>query len=242
MELDKMLQNKKPSVAFVLMVETGLLRKVLPEVDPLVKAKHNRNYHDEGEPWEHTLIVLDSVRKETDDLNVLWAALLHDVGKPLTELHEEGKITNHGHDKIGASVAVNLLTRLKAPSAQIKEVEFLILQHMRIKDVSTMKKSKVARLKANKYFSNLKLLATSDSKASSVDGRLDWVKGLDRVEEYKELPKPLINGMDLTSIGVEEGPRMGAILKHLMDLQLEGVFSNKKEALIFIRRNNLEEK
>jgi len=235
-ELDKMLLIKKPSVAFNMVNEFGLLKKILPEVYPLVHAKHNRTFHVEGEPWEHTLIVLDNVRKKTNNLNVLWGALLHDVGKPATEKHEIDRITNHGHGEVGASISNALLRRLRASNEQIKEVEFLVSNHMRIKNAGAMKKSKIARLKAEKYFDNLKLLAIADSKASPMSGRLVWVDELDKVEEFKKLPTPFITGIDLIAMGMEPGPKMGELLTNIMDLQLEKKITSKKEALDVVRK------
>lgn len=176
-----MLLSPEPSLVFEELEENQLLEKVLPEIYPLIAARHNRYYHPEGEPWEHTLIVIELVRKKTDNLNVLWAALLHDIGKPSTEKHLPDRITNHGHDKVGAEMAVRLLKRLEAPQEQIDEVEFLVKEHMRIKKVKEMRKKKIAKIKESEYYENLKILAIADSEATRFPGCLDWVEAVEEV-------------------------------------------------------------
>jgi poly(A) polymerase len=175
--------------------------------------------------------VLSLVEKRTHNLNVLWGALLHDIGKPATEKFENGVYSNHGHDEVGAKIAVDILRRLKAPNSQIEEVEFLVSQHMRIKNAPEMRKSKIARLKAEKYYEDLKLLSECDSLATGIEENLNWVYALDEVEEYKELPKPLVNGNDLISFGMKPGSAIGRILSILMDYQLEGKYKDREDAL-----------
>ena len=68
-----------------------------------------------GDVWTHTMLVLDKVREQSDNVNFLWAALLHDIGKPGTAgINSCGDINNHGHDKLGAEMALEIMTRLKA--------------------------------------------------------------------------------------------------------------------------------
>lgn len=230
MELDKILLTPKPSVAFALMELTGLLEKVLPEVSPLVTSHHNPEFHPEGNPWKHTKIVLDIVRSKSTNLPVLWGALLHDVGKPATEMWEDGKVTNHGHDEVGASIAVGLLRRLRASNDLIDEVEFLVLNHMKIKHAKEMRKAKLRRLLSSPFAADLLALSIADSEASPVTSRLDWIY-FDLGETVSDLPKPLVTGRDLIALGVKPGPAMGALLTKLMDRQLDDEFANKDDAL-----------
>lgn len=231
MELDKMLLTSRPLVAFELLESTGLLAKVLPELQPLVVAHHSTEFHPEGGPWMHTLFVLELVRNKSTSLPLLWGALLHDVGKAATERWEGDKVTNHGHDEAGAIIAASLLTRLKAPNDLIDEVEFLVLNHMRIKHAKEMKKAKLRRLLSSPFAADLLALSIADSAASPVPSRLDWV-GFDLCETVKELPRPLVTGHDLIALGVKPGPAMGELLNKLMDRQLEDEFSSREDALL----------
>ena len=70
-------------------------------------------HHPEGNVWNHTLLVLDEaakVRRISRDPKVfMWAALLHDIGKPETTRIRKGKITAYDHDKAGAELSKEFL-------------------------------------------------------------------------------------------------------------------------------------
>lgn len=109
-EVNKILLTKKPSFGFLKLQDTGLLRKFLPELAALdedVKG-HKNNFL-------HTLQVVDQVRELTSDIVVLWAALLHDIGKAVTKKYGEHGWTFHDHEGVGAKMVEKILTRLKMP-------------------------------------------------------------------------------------------------------------------------------
>lgn len=234
-EFEKILLLENCVSAIRMLFDFGLLEQFLPEVVALNSARHSEKWHPEGNPFVHSLIVLEKTRERTSDVNALWGALLHDIGKPLVEKEIDGRITSHGHDEVGAKLAVDILKRLRASNSQIEEVEFIVSQHMRIKLAGEMSKSKLSRLKAEKHYENLKIVSMCDSMSTGLDGMLDWVDALDKVEEFKELPKPLVNGYDLITLGVLPGHRMGVILECLMDFQLEGMFGSKDDAIRFVK-------
>lgn len=241
MELDKMLLSPKPSVAFDLLNITGILKHVLPELHLLVSSEHSPIWHSEGNPWRHSLMVLDSVRERTDDLDVLWGALLHDIGKATCHTVEDGKIKNNGHDKEGAIIAEKLLLRLKAPTKQIEKVVFIVRQHMRIKLAHTMKKSTVRKLKSEEHIESALLVAEMDSlntipADSSIEISLDWKDRLDNLQEEvgEILPKPLIGGTDLLLMGFPQGKLLGEILAAVSEEQLNGNISTADEARTFV--------
>lgn len=243
-ELDKMLLIQKPSLAFKVMKYTHMLEKVLPEVHALIDSNHSSKWHPEGGPFTHTMIVLDTVREQTGDLNTLWGTLLHDIGKPSTQMLDDGDWTSHNHENVGADMVVPLLKRFKASNEQIAEVEFLVRNHMRIKKARVMRKAKLARLKANRYFDHLLLLSIADSASSGLGDKLDWVDALGRVEAYKQLPTPYVTGMDLISLGMKPSKEMGTLLKETMDKQLDGDFRSREDALRYassvLKKSNVD--
>lgn len=186
-------------------------------------------------------MVLDSVRERTDDLDVLWGALLHDIGKATCHTVEDGEIKNNGHDKEGAIIAEKLLLRLKAPTKQIEKVVFIVRQHMRIKLAHTMKKSTVRKLKSEEHIESALLVAEMDSlntipADSSIEISLDWKDRLDNLQEEvgEILPKPLIGGTDLLLMGFPQGKLLGEILAAVSEEQLNGNISTADEARTFV--------
>ena len=114
-ELNKMIVCGRPSMAFRLMDEAGLLDFILPELSALkrVDSIDGRGHKDN---FEHTLTVLDNVEGGTKPLWLRWAALLHDVGKPASKRYDPSAgWTFHGHEVIGARMVPRIFNRLKLP-------------------------------------------------------------------------------------------------------------------------------
>ena len=93
-------------------------------------------HHPEGNVWNHTLLVVDETAKrksESKDAEVLmWAAFLHDIGKPSTTRIRKGRITSYDHDKVGAELAKDFLSEFIDNMQFIENVCSLIKYHMQI--------------------------------------------------------------------------------------------------------------
>lgn len=93
-------------------------------------------HHPEGSAWNHTMLVVDeAARRKNQSHNpsvFMWAALLHDIGKPSTTKSRKGKITSYNHDKIGADLAKDFLSVFTEDDNFIDKVSALIRYHMHI--------------------------------------------------------------------------------------------------------------
>ena len=103
-------------------------------LNKLKKTEQSIKYHPEGSVWNHTMLVVDQaakVREKSKDVEVfMWAALLHDLGKPDTTRNRKGKITSYDHDKLGAELCENFLRVFTDDINFIQKVSSLVRYHM----------------------------------------------------------------------------------------------------------------
>jgi putative nucleotidyltransferase with HDIG domain len=241
MELDKILLSKRAGMGIRLLSFCGILKYILPEVDILRETEQSKRWHSEGNSFLHTLDALERVKEESNDLDVLWGTLLHDIGKATTSEEIDGIIKHTHHASVGAEMTREVMNRFKSSTEHKEAVIGIVKDHMRIKQADKMKKSSLRRLIAEPHYEKVKLVSWSDSKASipadPEDGKhkFDWFIHLNNVEEELQnevsLPDPIIKGRDLIMEGLIPSKDFGEILNQLMDLQLEGVITSKEEGI-----------
>jgi len=101
----------------------------IPELNALQDTQQPLKYHAEGDVAEHTRLTIEACPDDCDP-DLLWAALLHDIGKPETTTSRNGVIKAHGHDKAGAMIAENILTRLEMPTQRKERVVWAVRHHL----------------------------------------------------------------------------------------------------------------
>ena len=137
-ELNKMLLTDHPAMAFQTMEETGLLQQFLPELSRL-KGVETVDGKGHKENFTHTLQVLENVirfeKEEGKEPNLWlhWAALLHDIGKPISKRYVPGQgWTFHGHEVTGARMVPKIFEKLRMPlNEKMKYVQKLVSLHLR---------------------------------------------------------------------------------------------------------------
>ncbi|MBU1072454.1 CCA tRNA nucleotidyltransferase, partial [bacterium] len=221
-ELSAMLTGPSPSRALNLLRETGLLDLFLPEVSALHGVPQPPDYHPEGDVWTHTMLMLDQVKQP--DLVLALGVLLHDIGKPTAFRQVDGRIRFHGHERSGEVMSRDVLDRLRFPRAIAERVSWLVSQHMRFFDARLMRPSTLKRFIRQEHFPALLELHRLDKAAADGDMSLhDFCRERRAAATAEELaPRPLLSGEDLLALGVPPGPRVGALLRELETMQLEG--------------------
>ena len=239
-ELSKILTDPNRVRGFDLLVESGLMKAMIPEILDLKGCEQPPQFHPEGDVFVHTRLML-TLLKDDPSLSLVLSVLLHDIGKPSTYSYDEEseRIRFNGHDRIGAEMASDILKRLKFPNKVIEAVTEMVANHMTFKDVQKMREAKLKRFMARPTFEDETELHRVDCLGSW--GGLDNYDFLNqkRTEFDNEpiIPPPLLTGNDLIEIGWEPGPRLGEVLTKVQDMQLEKNLNSKEEALDWVNAN-----
>lgn len=240
-EITKLLTEGAARRAFELLEETGLLKTCLPEVSAMKAVAQPPEFHPEGDVWVHTLMMLQNLPAGTP-ATLAWAVLLHDVGKPPTfkSAEETGdRIRFDGHAEIGARMAVAICRRLRFAVDDIEQIEALVANHLRFKDVFQMRPATLKRfVRLPKFQEEHLVLHRLDCLSSH--GNLDayeFVRRFLRETPPEEvLPPRLLTGEDLKAMGFKPGPLFRKILEAVEEGQLEGRLTRREDALEFVRR------
>jgi putative nucleotidyltransferase with HDIG domain len=234
-ELIRILTEGGARRGFELLDATGMLADLLPEVAAMKGVQQPPEFHPEGDVWRHTLMLLEQLRNPTPTLAM--GALLHDVGKPAT-FRIADRIRFDGHVEAGVKIAREILLRLRFSREDMEQVEALIDNHMKFKDVPRMKESTLKRFLRMTDFPEHLELHRLDCMSSS--GRLEnYDFARQKLEEYSQerlQPAPLLTGADLIGLGYRPGPIFSLILGAVEDAQLEGRIANRDEALALVHR------
>ncbi len=232
-EFSKTMLHPNRVRGFDLLVESGLMKELLPEILVLQGCEQPPQFHPEGDVYVHTRLMLSLLPEEVS-LPLVLAVLFHDIAKPATQtVDETGRIRFNNHDQLGALMTADILKRLKYPNHVIEPAVEAVANHMVFKDVPKMRVSRLKRFMARPGFEDEMELHRVD--CLGCHGYLDNYKLLreKQVEFANEplIPTPLINGRDLMQHGIPSGPAMGRILTAVQNLQLEGKLTTHEEAL-----------
>lgn len=213
---------------------SGLLAVVLPEVEATAGVEQPPEFHPEGDVFAHTVLAVERLRDPSPVLAL--AALLHDIGKPLTQTRTD-RIRFNEHDDVGARLAEDVCRRLRLSSADTERVAGLVREHLRVKDLPKMRPAKATRFLLRDDAGDHLELHRADCLASH--GNLDvyeWaVRARAAVLAERPRTAPLLTGDDLIALGYAPGPAFRVMLDAAWDAQLEGRIRSAEEARAFVR-------
>lgn len=244
-ELGKIMRSRRPSIGFLLLDESGLLERIMPEVYALkgVDTVGGRAHKDN---FIHTLKVVDNVAERSDNEWLRWAALFHDIAKPVTKKWDNTLgWTFHNHNFIGERMVPKIFQSMKMPlNEKMKYVQKLVGLHMRPQQVGEegVSDSGVRRLltDAGDDVEDLMILAESDLTSrnpikikSALDGFMalrERMKEIIAADDYRKWKNPINGNEIMERLGIPPSQEISRLKQMVKDAILDGIIPNDHDA------------
>ena len=244
-ELNKILASPAPSIGLTLMHHSGLLQYVLPELERM-SGVERRGKHAHKDNFEHTMKVLDNVAKQTDDLWLRWAALLHDIGKPTTKAYDpKHGWTFHQHEVVGSKMIPQIFRRLKLPMNEpMRFVQKMVFLHMRpiVLSEDLVTDSAVRRLlfEAGDDIEKLMTLCEADI-TSGIDAKVKQflknfqlvrakMQDLEERDRVRNFQPPITGDIIMKTYNLPPCSAIGEIKEVIKNAILDGIIPNEYDA------------
>ncbi len=255
-EIEKLLLRAvRPSIGMKWLHELNVIDQLFPEIKALIEVPQDPEWHPEGDVFVHTCLVIDRARDAIDDLpypkqvTVMLAALAHDFGKPATTEFIDGRWRSRGHEEAGVEPTLSFLDRLNVHTLEGYDVRAQVVALVRdhLKPGEYFKKREEVgdgafrRLARKCELELLYRVAKADSLGRNADWvpREQWYDAVAQewfIEHARNLavssspPAPLLLGRHLLEMGLVPGPRIGAIIGAVYEMQLDGRVTSLDEA------------
>ena len=255
-ELTKIMASPMPSIGWELLSQAGLLKLILPELEAMkgVQTVNGRGHKDN---FLHTLAVVDNVARKSDNVWLRWAALLHDIAKPVTKRWDANLgWTFHNHNFIGAKMIPRIFRDLRLPmNEKMKYVKKLVELHMR--PISLVEEdvtdSAVRRLlfDAGEDIDDLMTLCNADITSKNpekvkrhlanfelVREKMVELEERDRIRQFQ----PPVSGEEIMEVfSLPPCREIGIIKEHIKNAILDGVIPNDRQEALRLMYEKAEE-
>ena len=241
-QLNKNILSLNPSVGFLNLDKSGLLKIILPEITNL-KGIEEIEGKSHKENFYHTLQGLDNISLKTNNLWLRWAALLHDVGKPSSKKYNSKTgWTFHGHEFVGSKMVYQIFKRLKLPlNDKMKYVQRLVLLSSRpiiiakdfitdsavrrlIFDSGDLLEDLITLCKADITTKNPKLFKDYHENFKIIRNKIIALEEKDNLRKFQ----PPVSGKEIMkSFNIGPSKKIGIIKEKIKEAIIEGEIENE---------------
>jgi len=248
-ELCKILSSPIPSIGLIILQETGLMKLIFPEIDEMYGIDQTPEWHHK-DIFFHTMQVVDNAAKLTQKMEIRFAALVHDIAKPVTRRVDKKKgYTFHGHDAVGEKILNKVIKRMKLSNNLGEFLKKMTLLHLR--PIALAKKgvtdSAVRRLMvaAGDDIDDLMILCRADITTKNPNKVNKYMKNFERVDSlmkdvkerdlFSQFQSP-VRGKEIMEIcNLKEGKKIGELKKAIEEAILDGkIDNNHDDALSYL--------
>jgi poly(A) polymerase len=245
-ELIKILETDKPSIGLIILQQTGLMKYVFPEIDIMFGMEQPKEWHHK-DIFYHTMQVVDNAAKLSEKMELRFAALVHDIGKPRTRrIHKSKGFTFHGHDDVGSRMFHKISKRMKLSNELKDYLSKMIALHLR--PIALAKEgvsdSAVRRLMvtSGEETDDLLTLCRADITSKNPDRVKRYMGNFERVEKFMQdvverdkfraFQSPVRGDEIMRICGLTEGKIVGKIKSAIEEAILDGEIENTYEAAL----------